>query len=160
PPYNTIHAQLMDPSGHLVTSPGGITVTYEAVPDPAGSINRTSAGKTRFWDFAAVLYGATRPGVDVRLAGVRVPGGGDTPPPLSFDPAFDWFIAEGIPITPIDDALARNPYPMMRLVARDGSGTVLAATDIVLPVSDEMDCRACHASTAGPDARPAAGWVN
>ena len=32
--------------------------------------------------------------------------------------------------------------------------------NIVLPVSDEMDCRACHASGSGAAARPAAGWVN
>lgn len=160
PPYNTIHAQLVDPSGHLVTSLSGITVTYEAVSDPSGCINRTSAGKTAFWDYVADLYGAIGLGVDVGLTGVRMPGPSNTPQPMTFDHAFGWFIAEGIPITPTDDAFARNPYPMMRLVARDGSGAVIASTDIVLPVSDEMDCRACHASTAGPDARPAGGWVN
>ena len=37
---------------------------------------------------------------------------------------------------------------------------LLATTDIVLPVSDEMDCRACHASGTSPAAEPAAGWVN
>jgi len=49
---------------------------------------------------------------------------------------------------------------MMRLVAKNGAGATLAKTDIVLPVSDEMDCRACHASGSGPEAQPAAGWVN
>jgi hypothetical protein len=49
---------------------------------------------------------------------------------------------------------------MMRLVARDGSGAIIATTDIVLPVSDEMDCRACHASGSSPAARPLDGWVN
>ncbi|HSE12414.1 MAG TPA: Ig-like domain-containing protein, partial [Rudaea sp.] len=38
--------------------------------------------------------------------------------------------------------------------------TALASTDIVLPVSDEMDCRACHASGSGDAAKPKAGWVN
>ena len=33
PPYNTIHAQLIDTQGHLVRSAAGITVTYEAVAD-------------------------------------------------------------------------------------------------------------------------------
>ena len=47
----------------------------------------------------------------------------------------------------------------MRLTAKRGAA-VLATTDIVLPISDEMDCRACHASTSGPAARPSAGWVN
>src|SRR4051794_36346982 len=45
PPYNTVQAQLIDPDGRLVRDPGGITVTYEAVADPTGSINRTSRGK-------------------------------------------------------------------------------------------------------------------
>ena len=34
---------------------------------------------------------------------------------------------------------------MMRLIAKSGA-TPIATNDIVLPVSDEMDCRACHAS--------------
>jgi len=41
PPYNTIHAQLTDAGGNLVTAPGGITVWYEAVADSSGSINTT-----------------------------------------------------------------------------------------------------------------------
>ena len=32
--------------------------------------------------------------------------------------------------------------------------------DIVLPVSDEMDCSKCHASNTVAAAQPAAGWVN
>jgi len=29
----------------------------------------------------------------------------------------------------------------------------------VLPVSDKMDCRTCHASGTQDAAKPAAGWV-
>ena len=47
----------------------------------------------------------------------------------------------------------------MHLVARDSSQRILAATDIVLPVSDEMDCRACHASGSLAAAQPPSGWV-
>jgi len=159
PPYNTIHAQLIDPQGRLVTAPAGITATYEAIADPDGSINSTSAGKTNFWDHAPALFGPSLP-VDVGLLGLAMPGAGNTPRPMSFDAERGWFIAEGIPITPYDDVGRKNPYPLMHLVARDASGGILATTDIVLPVSDEMDCRTCHASNAGPAARPAAGWVN
>jgi len=35
----------------------------------------------------------------------------------------------------------------------------MATNDIVLPVSDEMDCRACHASGTQIAAQPGAGWV-
>ena len=53
----------------------------------------------------------------------------------------------------------KNPYPLMRLIARNSGGTPIATNDIVLPVSDEMDCRACHASGTQAAAQPAAGWV-
>ena len=159
PPYNTIHAQLVR-NGRLVADPAGLTVTYEAVTDPGGSINTTSDGKTNFWSYVALLFGVTL-GVDEGLGGHPMPGPGNVPRAMAFDASMDGWIAEGIPITPRDDAGAANRYPMFRLVARDaGSGAVLATTDIVLPVSDEMDCRACHASGAGAAARPAGGWVN
>ena len=68
----------------------------------------------------------------------------------TYDAANGWFVAEGIPITPYDDAGNKNYYPMFRLTARDAAGSVLATTDIVLPVSDEMSCKSCHASGSGP----------
>jgi hypothetical protein len=161
PPFNTIHAQVTDASGHLVTDPTGISVTYEAVADPDGSINTTSAGKTNFWQWVESLFGVAGLAVDVGLAGSAMPGAGNVPEPMTWDPASGWFIATGIPITPYDDAQRKNPYPLMRVVVRSvPAGTVLATTDIVLPVSDEMDCRSCHASGSGPAAKPTAGWVN
>src|SRR5512142_2893378 len=57
PPYNTIHAQLLDPSGNPVTGTSGYTETYQAVADPSGSINTTSVGKSNFWQCAAPLFG-------------------------------------------------------------------------------------------------------
>jgi len=50
---------------------------------------------------------------------------------------------------------------MMRLVARTTGGAMLAFTDIVLPVSDEMDCKSCHTPAAGTSApaMPVGGWV-
>jgi uncharacterized protein (TIGR03437 family) len=159
PPYNTIHAQLIDPAGKLVRSPGGITVTYQAVADTGGSINTRSAGKTNFWKFAKAIFGADLV-PETGLTGNRMPGTANQPQPMKFETAQNWFTADGIPITPFDDTGAKNYYSMMRLVARDTSGQELAHTDIVLPVSDEMDCSACHASGSNPSARPRAGWVN
>jgi hypothetical protein len=159
PPYNTIHAQLTDPQGRLVRDPNGITVTYQAVADPDGSINTTSAGKTNFWMYVQALFGVA-PLVDAGLADHDMPGAANVPQPMAFDPVADWFVAEGIPITPYDDEQHPQPYPLMRLIARDGTGAVLASTDIVLPVSDEMDCRSCHASNSSPSAQPIEGWIN
>ncbi len=122
PPYNTILAQLIDDRGKLVADPQarGITVTYEAVADPDGSINTTAAGKTNFWDFVDDLFGVSL-SVDQGLAGSPMPGPANTPRTMRFDAASSWFIAEGVPITPYDDAGHKSTYPMMRLVARDAA---------------------------------------
>jgi hypothetical protein len=158
PPYNTIHAQLIDSQGNLVTVPTGISVTYEAVADPSGSINTTSVAKTNFWDFVADLFGV-RPEPDEGLAGFAMPGAGNLAQAMVWEPGHNWFTAEGIPITPTDDSSSKNTYPLMRLVARDGVGVVLATSDVVLPISDEMDCSSCHASGSAAAARPSSGWV-
>jgi len=158
PPYNTIHAQLVDSQGNLVTIPNGITVTYEAVADPTGSINTTSIGKTNFWDFVIGLFGAG-PAPDEGLAGFDMPGAGNPPLPMVWESGHNWFTAEGVPITPYDDSAEKNYYPLMRLVARNSGGTELASTDVVLPVSDEMDCSACHASGSAAAGEPPSGWV-
>ncbi len=162
PPYNTIHAQVIGPNGLRITDPvaAGITVTYEAIADSTGSINTTSQGKTNFWQYVLPLFGGSPP-VDVGLTGVRMPGLGNTPQPMTWDAASGWFVAEGIPLTPYDDAMQKNAYPMMRLVVRTTGGVMLASTDIVLPVSDEMDCTSCHSPAAGTPApaMPAGGWI-
>ncbi len=160
PPYNTLIVQLVDAASALVTSPTGVTVTYQAVADPSGSINTTSAGKTNFWTYVQPLFGVTLP-VNVGLLNHNMPGTSNTPQPMIFDSTYNWFIAEGIPITPYDDASVKNPYPLMRVVARDSTGAVVGSSDIVLPVSDEMSCSTCHRSGSGSAAaQPSAGWVN
>lgn len=166
PPYNTIEAQLII-GGRLVTNGFGYTVTYQAVADPAGSLNSTAMGKGNYYDFARAIYGAVL-APEGGLAGWNMPGTNNSPQGMLFEttnyPAagvatpVNWFRAEGIPITPYDDAHNKNPYPMMRLIAKSGT-TTIATNDIVLPVSDEMDCRACHASGTMTAAQPAAGWV-
>ncbi|MGE5360535.1 MAG: Ig-like domain-containing protein [Bacteroidales bacterium] len=158
PPYNTIQAQLIDSSGKLVKTPGSISVTYQGVADPSGSINTTAAGKTNFWTFVQALFGAALP-PDNGLVGNNMPGPANLAQPMAFDANLNWFIAEGIPITPYDDDGKKNYYPLMLVTATDGAGATIASTKIVLPVSDEMDCRACHASGSGLAARPSAGWV-
>lgn len=161
PPFNTVNAQLLDQNGRLVVDPAaaGIRLTYEAAADPDGSINTHSAGKTNFWQYAGGGYGVVlRP--EAGLAGNAMPGVGNVPQGMTWGGGMRWFEAAGIPITPVDDAGRRNPYPLMRITARNAAGMVLAKAEVVLPVSDEMDCRACHASGSGPAGEPAGGWVN
>ncbi|MBN2162418.1 MAG: hypothetical protein JXR25_02940 [Pontiellaceae bacterium] len=155
PPYNTIHAHVIH-NGNLVTSGDNITVTYEAVADANGSINTTSAGKINFWEHAEDMFGA-RPADDMGLAGFAMPGVSNLPQHMEFDADHNWFTGEGIPISPFDDAGQVNYYPMMRIVVRSG-GVEVASTKIVLPVSDEMTCSACHQSGSADAAMPSSGW--
>jgi hypothetical protein len=171
PPYNTLHAQLKDKSGSLISS--GVNLTYEAVADSSGSINTSSYTKTNFWDWVGGLVGLN-PANDVGLnldglaSGTPAPGNETpslVPAPMTYNAEYRWFEAEGIPITPFDDNGKKNFYPTVKVVAKDLTGKELATTTTVLPVSDEMTCKGCHASTASTNpaeiaAKPAAGWVN
>jgi hypothetical protein len=158
PPYNTFHAHVIDSSGKLVKSGSGISVTYQAVADPTGSINKSSIGKTNFWTFVQPLFGL-KLAPDMGLVGFPMPGAKNTAVKMRFDAPYNWFTGEGVPISPYDDKGNKNYYPMMRIIAKNSRGTELARTDIVLPVSDELDCRSCHASGSPNTARPSSGWV-
>ncbi|MCA8941769.1 MAG: hypothetical protein KDB80_04350 [Planctomycetes bacterium] len=158
PPANTINAQLVI-DGELRSAADGYSLTYEAVADATGSINSTSVGKTNFWDYVFDLFGANL-APDQGLAGFDMPGAANQPQAMTFDTTWDWFHAEWIPLTPIDDAFQKNPYPLMRIVARNASNQVVASTVTVAPNSSELECSRCHGSHQSPAARPAAGWAN
>lgn len=171
PPYNTLHAQLKDKNGKLVST--NVLLTYEAIADSTGSINTGSANKTNFWSWVPDLFGLNpAPDVGVNLDGLAsgTPAPGNKTPSLvpaamSYNAAYGWFEAEGIPITPYDDKLSKNFYPTVKVVAKDAfSGKVLASTTTVLPVSDEMTCKGCHSSidvgnTAQLAAKPSPNWL-
>ncbi len=159
PPYNNLHAQVIDGSGRLVNDPSRVMLSYEAVADGNGSITSSAIGRTNFWNHVQSLFGVN-PAPDTGLAGCRMPGPSNTPQPLTWNARQRRFVAEGIPIVPRDDAGRSNPYPMVRVVARDALGGLLAETRVVLPVSDEMDCSACHRSGAVARAQPVVGWAN
>jgi hypothetical protein len=155
PPFNDLNAQLLV-GGKLAST--GYSLTYESAADPnTGSINTSSSGKTNFWDWAISLFGGPST-PDVGLTGNPAPS--TTPAPLAWSTAFGWFEATGIPITPKDDNLQLNAYPLVKVTARDGAGRQIASTTSVLPVSSEINCPICHASATGsPAAKPAQGWV-
>ncbi len=161
PPYNTIHAHLINTGGSLVTTPANYKITYSAITDPlTGTINTSSSSKTNFWNYLTALGLGTSSVPDVGLTGNAMPGTANTPQPLTFSTTDNTWMASGIPMTPFADNGTTNYFPMMRLTASDTSGAVLATTDIVLPTSDEMSCAKCHASNSDPAAQPSAGWVN
>ncbi len=174
PPYNTLHAQLKDKLGKLITT--NVKLTYEAVPDSAGSMNSSSYDKTNFWDNVGQLFGLN-PAKDVGVnldglaSGTPVPGSkvpSLIPTAMIYNADFKWFEAEGIPMTPFPDNPKfdsnnnpiKNFYPTVKVVARDLNNNLLAETTTVLPVSDEMTCKGCHASTTvSSAAKPSPDWV-
>jgi len=165
PPYNTVHAQVVvgtNGTARRVDGSGSVQVSYRAVLDSDGSINTTSIGKGNFWDYVYPMLGAPlAPDQGLELLGAApgawMPGPANTPRTMNYEAAPGWFVAWGIPITPYDDDLQFNPYPLMH-VSTSGGGFTSASTDIVLPVSLEINCRLCHASGAGVAARPEPDW--
>jgi hypothetical protein len=157
PPYNNLNAHLINKEGtsnkHVTT---GVTLTYQSLTYD-GHTNTISSTKTNFWDYLSSLFPGASSVNDVGLTGNKTPS--STPQTMAYNATHKWFEADGIPIVNRDDNNATNYYPMVRVTAKDTAGTTLATADVVLPVSDEMDCAKCHASTVTSiDAKPSAGW--
>ena len=58
----------------------------------------------------------------------------------------NWFEAAGVPIAMFDDFGRENPYPLVRVQAKQGT-TPIASLDTVMPISGEAECQTCHAAT-------------
>jgi hypothetical protein len=59
----------------------------------------------------------------------------------------DHFEATGIPVLPYNDQMNWNPFQVARVTLRDnpGKGNKTGQTiQVVLPVSDEINCAQCH----------------
>jgi hypothetical protein len=140
PPYNNVSAQLIlrQPGQvpRLVTS--GYIIEY-SIPN-----NTYSVGKTDFWTYAQQLFGLASPlPANIGLTGKGLTG--------VLDSSGNYFAAHGIPITPFADSdlVNENPFQLIHLVAKNKmDGTVLATTDAVIPVSNEVGCvqSGCHSS--------------
>jgi hypothetical protein len=139
PPFNTVWATLIrrgdwfhDPE---VLGPG-YTATYHFED------NTYSVGKTDFWSHEDQLFGVDLPD-NVGLTGKGLTG--------TLDVQGDHFAAVGIPLTPFDDAdlLHEQPFQLGHLNAYDALTTLIATTEIVVPVSNEMTCSACHYPEGG-----------
>jgi hypothetical protein len=142
PPYNTVWVQVVkrgDPP-EIVTA--GLTVQY-AIRDNTYSYGKRSYGQ--FWDNMAALFGVslphdrglnlTDPGINNGLSGTMVVKG-------------DHFQADGIPVVPVDDSLAYDPYQIADITVRDsGTNAILVQTSATVPTSDEINCAKCHGAT-------------
>jgi hypothetical protein len=164
PPFNELHAQALwrrDGQMPLLLDDTHIRLTYSAVPDLHQSRNSTSlGGKTDFWQNADALFGVTlAPGES--LTGFYMPADAPVfgPQLLPWNSTYGFFEAFGIPVTPVDDAGATNPYPLMRVTAvHNATGRVLGSQDIVVPVSAETDCQNCHATGQMAAVDPGVTW--
>jgi hypothetical protein len=156
PPYNIIHAQLIQKTEPPTIITTGVTITYQSVADTKGSINSSSSGKTNFWTYVNTLFLSNVP-PETGLAGYKTQS--STPNNLNYNATVGYWEAVGIPTVPYDDKKAFKPYPMAILTAKDSKGTVLATAKVVLAVSDEMSCKNCHASGSDKAAEPSSGWV-
>ncbi len=162
PPYNVVRAQVIrsTSSGPQRLDSTQVTVKYSASSDGRGSVNSRSIGKTDFWAHAGALFGASLlPGQG--LKGLYMPSDAPVPgpQPFTFSPSMGAWQAEGIPITPVDDVGAINPYPMLHVAAYDVvTGLELAHTDIVVPVAEETECRTCHKTGGTASTWPGVTW--
>ena len=146
PPHNTLKAQLIvkGPSPRIVSE--GVTVTYEALAKDDGSINTSSSNKSNFWQYADKLFPGVTLQNDVGLEGKATQN--TTPEAMDYNASYNLFVAEGIPTIPIDDAGNEDEYPLVKVVAKNKNGTVLAETVTTLAVSSEMSCAKCHTDNA------------
>ncbi len=142
PPYNTLKAQLLvkGRSPRIVNE--GVTITYEALPKADGTTNTTSSTKSNFWQYADKLFPGTTLQDDTGLAGNKTQS--TTPQPMDYDSSYNLYVAEGIPTIPVNDAGDADEYPLVKVVAKNKQGKVLAQTVTTLAVSSEMSCATCH----------------
>ncbi|KUG27895.1 cytochrome c family protein [hydrocarbon metagenome] len=111
----------------------GVEITYAA---PEGF--KHPSKHVDFWKYAPSLIGK-EPKPDQSPAGKGLDG------TLAFNEKSKTFEAAGIPVVPFSDDGSINPYPLFTITATDkATGTVLARTKTVLPVSTEMSCWKCH----------------
>lgn len=136
PPFNNQFAQVIK-IGTASSLPEvttlGMKVTYE-VPG-----NTTSVTKTNFWTYAPLIFGTTYP-ADTGLTGNGLSG--------TMVLNGNHFGAEGIPITPFpdNDLVNEHPYQLALIKLFDSGNNLLASTQSVIPVSNEINCvsSGCH----------------
>ena len=132
PPFNNLWVQVIqrgDPP-KIVTS--GFSLEYSIVN------NTTVNGKTDFWQYAKQLFGVDLP-LGIGLTGNGLSG--------KMKLVGDHFEATGIPVLPYDDQMNWNPFQIAIVTLRDnpGKGNKTGQTiQVVLPVSDEINCAQCH----------------
>ena len=166
PPFNILHAQVLkqDANGKpALMTDADFNVRYSAIADAAGSINTRSTGKTDFWTYAPDLFVGSNLQPGEGLTGLYMPANDPQQrgaQPMAYDASLQLFAAFGIPITPLDDALSTNTYPLMRVGAYNKqNGNLIQYVDAVIPVASETDCRICHKTGGIAATRSGITWA-
>lgn len=143
PPYNNLVAQVVQKGNPPAIVTAGLTVEYRILNNTYSSGKTDSFGAVfaQFWNNALAVFGINLPvdkglnlvdsGVHNGLSGQMLAKG-------------DHFAADGIPLTPVDDAGKWDPYQVAEVTVKDASGNVLAMTRATVPTSDEINCQKCH----------------
>ncbi len=163
-PHAVVRAQVVKPDGGagkpLLLDDTQVSLFYEAIADEAGSINSTSLGKTDLWAQPPQrLFGVDLP-PGRGIFGLSMPADAARPgrQPFAWKPD-GWFVADGIPITPVDDEGAVNELPRLRITAVDrATGLDLGHADVTVPVSRIAGCVVCHATGSLASVRPGTTW--
>jgi hypothetical protein len=134
PPYNNIMAQVVKRGNPPTIVTTGITVSYKLLNNASSYSKRSYGG---FWDNAMKLFGVAPPH-DIGLKGNGLRG--------DMTLSGDHFIAEGVPVVPVDDNGTWNPYQSAEITVTDGTSTIIAKTQATVPTSDEINCAKCHGS--------------
>lgn len=145
PPYNTVWSMIVKKAAQPEIITSGVSVAYEIV-DNTYSYGKRDYGQ--FWDNASDLFGvslATDTGLNLvdperhnGLSGTMVS-------------ADDHYQVDGIPVTPVNDSMAWNPYQVAEVVVTTPSGVELGKTRATVPTSDEINCSSCHGSNPFSD---------
>lgn len=136
PPYNNIYAQVIKvgDADNLPELDNSLSLNY-SIPG-----NTYSVGKTNFWDYTFDLFGINLDD-NIGLTGVGLTG--------AMTSIGDYYMVEGVPLTPYQDADLVNeaPFQLGLIEANDGNN-LITSTQNVVPVSNEIGCvsAGCHSS--------------
>jgi hypothetical protein len=137
PPYNTVNVQVVKRGNPPQVITTGINVEYNLLN------NTTSYGKREyggFWTYFSDLFGGTAPANDIGLTGTALDG--------TMAVRSDHFTAEGMPVVPVNDDGVWDPFQVIEIRVKDGSGNLLASTRATVPTSDEINCAKCHSGVS------------
>jgi hypothetical protein len=143
PPYNNIRVQVIRRGNPPQVVTSGLTAKYRILNNTY-SYGKRSYGQ--FWDNSMTLFGASLavntglnlddPNVHNGLAGTMLAKG-------------DHFLASGIPVTPVEDSGAWNPFQVAEIIVSNAtSGAEVGRTQATVPTSDEINCARCHGGNA------------